>query len=241
MTQVKPRFDGQGDPWADSHREGLGRGFNMNDVDGFIGLIGFAANTGDRLFIEYVPDDYANRGQAIRTYSTVALFDRKASLACAMGEGNSVSLACYLDLCRRLAVTQARPPKFFFVVGRDAPPWDIVQIDIETGMKLSTQTLSGMNWQEVWRAAGLTELRDTLRREHIRPARAINAPVPRTAPVPPTPVPRTAPVPPAPLPRTAPVPPAPLPRTAPVPPAPVSKAMFTHTEVEGVFRGSSNQ
>ncbi len=160
---VRVRVDGKGDAWAKAHRNELGATFNMTDVDGLVGMVGFAANTGDRLFIEYVPDNYRHRLDVIRTYATVALFDRKATRAYAFGDSNRVSLSWYLDMCRRLARTQPKPPKFLLVIGRDNPPWEMIELDITTGDPISENRLEVMNWKAVWRQIGLTGLRDELR------------------------------------------------------------------------------
>ena len=161
---VRIRVDGKGDGWAKVHRDQLGATFNMNDVDGLIGMVAFAANTGDRLFMEYVPDNYANRLNTVRSFATVALFDRKTSREYALGESNRVALAWYLDLCRRLGQTQQKPPKFFLVIGRDAPPWQMVELNTNNGEVVSEHTLSASNWREVWEQVGLAALRNELRR-----------------------------------------------------------------------------
>jgi len=161
---VRRRVDGQGDGWAKAHRDGLGATFNMNDVDGLIGMVGFAANTGDRLFMEYVPNNYANRARLIRSFATVGLFDRKSSRDYALSQSNRVALSWYLDLCRRLGQTQPIPPKFFLVIGRDQPPWEMIELDIRTGDIAAEHTLTDMNWKEIWQQAGLVALRNELRR-----------------------------------------------------------------------------
>lgn len=158
---VKIRADGQGDAWADAHRA-LGSSFYLTDVDGMIGMVGFAANTGERLFLEYVPDNYENHRNAIRRFATVAMFDRKATRALAFHKHNRVGLAYYLDTCRRLAETQPKPPRFFFVIGRDRPPWTMIELDITTAEQIGEIELGAMNWRQVWNALGLTVLRAEL-------------------------------------------------------------------------------
>ena len=161
-TGVKVRKDGKGDAWALAHRDGLGRGFYMSDVDGIVGMMGFAANTGERLFIEYkFVGEYSS--SVIKQFATVAVFDRKWSRELAFAEGNQVSTAWYLDLCRRLGKTQSKPPRFFFVIGQDRPPWTMIELDIETGDVRQEEVLDGMNWKVVWRAVGLSSLREQLR------------------------------------------------------------------------------
>ena len=160
---VRLRMDGKGDGWAQAHRDELGQTFNMSDMDGLVGLVGFAANTGDRLFMEYVPDNYANKGKTIRRFAVVALFDRKSSREFALSDSNAVSLAFYLDLCRRLGQTQAKPPKFFLIIGRQEPPWEMVELDITTGQVVSEFTLQQGRWKVFWQAVGLVALRNELR------------------------------------------------------------------------------
>jgi hypothetical protein len=172
---VRIRADGKGDGWAQAHRDELGPTYNMSDLDGYVGLVGFAGNTGDRLFMEYVPDNYANKGKTVRRFATVALFDRKASRDYAFSEANAVSLAFYLDLCRRLGETQPKPPKFFFIIGRQATPWELVELDIQTGQIISEFTLQQGRWRVFWEAVGLVALRGELR-TWIDPASANKTP-----------------------------------------------------------------
>jgi len=75
---VRVRADGCGDAWAQAHRK-LGPTFNMQDIDALFGIMAFGQNTGDKLFLEYVPDDYRNRGKAVRDFRVIAMFDRKSS------------------------------------------------------------------------------------------------------------------------------------------------------------------
>jgi hypothetical protein len=161
--EVKPRYDRAGDGWADAHRDGLGLTFNMTDVDGFVGLVGFAANTGDRLFVEYVPDNYTHRASRIRRFATVAMFDRKASEEYAGSAKNNLCTSWYLDICRRLGATQPVKPMFFWIVGRNKPPWTMIRLDIESGEPVGRHQLNGDNWRAVWEACGLVGLRRELR------------------------------------------------------------------------------
>ena len=160
---VRVRVDGKGDAWAQAHRQ-LGGTFNMTDFDAVMGVQAFAANTGERLFLEYVPDNYENRLNMIREYASVAMFDRKASREYAFSRDNRVSLSWHLDHCRKLAQTQPVAPKFFLVIGRDQPPWQLIELDITTGEIVAEHTLTNMDWKTVWQQAGLTDLRNELRR-----------------------------------------------------------------------------
>lgn len=165
---VKARADGAGDAWAQSHRT-LGRDFHMHDIDVLFGLVAFGQNTGERLFLEYVPDNYQNRTSVIRKFAAVAMFDRKASTKAAFSQQNALSTAQYLWQCRTLGEGGNQPlmPKFFFVIGKQTPPWEMIEIDIYTGERTGVEELifmkSQAEWQRVWDALGLTSLRNELR------------------------------------------------------------------------------
>ena len=159
---VKSRNDGGGDAWALDHRK-LGPTFNMQDIDGVFGTIAFGSNTGESLFIEYQPDAYRNKGNVIRQFSTVAVFDRKTSRQAAEHSENSVSTAFYLHLCRQMAMVQPKPPRFFFVIGGQVPPWELVEININDGVKTERGEIDGNNMRNVWDTIGLVELRQGLR------------------------------------------------------------------------------
>ena len=157
--RVKPRFDGKGDAWANQHRDMLGPTFNMQDMDGYFGFTAFGANTGERIFLEYVPDDYENRYRAIREFGLVSMFDRKSSKEYALSKDNVVSFAFYLWLCRSVGKGQSIIPKFFFVVGSQEPPWEMIEIDINSGNSIKSKMLTSTNWKEIWHSLGLIELR----------------------------------------------------------------------------------
>ena len=160
---VRNRIDGKGDPWANQHRSQLGPTFNMTDVDGMIGLVAFASNTANKIFVEYVPDSYANHNNTIREFATVAMFDRKSSKSHAFSESNRVSLAWHLNTCRQLAKTQPKPPKFFLVIGQDSPPWTLIELNINDASQVATLNLTAANWKTIWEAVGLIALRSELR------------------------------------------------------------------------------
>lgn len=170
--KVKPRYDGGGDGWAKAHREGLGNGFYMSDVDGIIGVVGFAANTEGLLFQEYVVEP-SRELRTVRRFATVAMFDRKSTEKNAFCEKNEFGLAWYLDLCRRLGETQPRAPRFFFVIGSKEPPWTMIELDIDTSLEIDRQVItSGRNWRCIWDAIGLTTLRNELRSWIGKPTKA---------------------------------------------------------------------
>lgn len=167
MYEVKPRYDGKGDGWANAHRD-LGPTFNMNDADALMGVVSFAWNTGERLFIEDVPDNYINRYSSIREFAYVALFDRKTNLDFALSNENAVSRAMYLHLCRIISAYQPLPPRFFFVIGGQCPPWEMHEIAIDSsepkGDAIILPCRDGSIWRSVWETCGLKSLRDELRK-----------------------------------------------------------------------------
>lgn len=160
---VKIRADGQGDGWANQHRE-LGQTFNMQDLDGFFGLYVFAKNSANSLFLEYAPDRIENREKVIRRFAVVALFDRKKTEDAALSDMNIVSTAFYLWTCRQIGDRQPIAPRFFYVIGDDNPPWTMIELNIASGERLGCYLLTGYNWRDVWEVAGLRKIRDELRR-----------------------------------------------------------------------------
>lgn len=158
---ARARIDGGGDAWADEHRHGLGMSFLMSDLDAIFGTVVFGQNTGDRLFIEYVPDDYVNRFKAVREFGLVAMFDRKRSINAAFDQRNKLSTAVYLWICRKLGSGQAKRPKFFFVIGDQVPPWQMVEIDIMNGEPTGVEaTITNReDWVSIWEHLGLASLR----------------------------------------------------------------------------------
>ena len=168
QSGVKKRHDGQGDLWAEHHRQNLGRDFLMHDIDGCFGAVVFGHNTAERLFLEYVPDNYENRLEYIREFAVVGLFDRKRSFDWAMSNGNRLSMSVYLYLCRSIAKTQPIAPRFFLLFGEhDKPPWEMIELDIETGEVVPREPVvitDATNWYPVWDTAlGLTKMRNELR------------------------------------------------------------------------------
>jgi hypothetical protein len=161
---VKLRADGGGDGWANTHRLQLGNQFLMSDIDCLFGGLVFGQNTGERLFMEYAPDNWANRTKRIRQFAMVAMFDRKKTEAAALSAHNTLATAFYLWLARVHGASQPKPPRFFYVIGGDSPPWDMIEVDIHTG---DTATdiirLNSVDWPTMWAALGLTDLRNELK------------------------------------------------------------------------------
>lgn len=156
---VLARSDGAGDGWAGEHRRALPAQCLMQDLDAVAGVLTFGTNGVDRLFAEYVPDDYAHRNSLVRKFGVVALFDRKTTVqAC---EVSAVSTAFYLHMARTLSAGQPVPVRFFFVVGQQAP-WQLVEVNVETAERMETTELAGGSWEATWRCLGLVEARKTL-------------------------------------------------------------------------------
>lgn len=160
---VRIRADGGGDAWALAHRN-LGKGYNMHDIDAIFGFHAFGSNTGERLFQEYEPDNYDNRGSIIRSFAIVAMFDRKATEQAAFSPENKLSLAFYLHQCRAHAKSQSHAPRFFLVIGTQVPPWEMIELNISDGSEVGRKSVTGQNMREVWDALGLSDLRLALRR-----------------------------------------------------------------------------
>lgn len=162
---VRKRADGKGDGWANAHRDVLGTKFLMQDVDGYFGFLVYGDNTGERLFLEYVPDDYANRTKPVRSFAIVAMFDRKTTMDAATSEENALSRAFYLWLCRTIGRAQPaeKQPRFYFVVGGQQPPWDMLELDILTGERIGDIVhLANADWPHIWETLGLAPLRRSL-------------------------------------------------------------------------------
>lgn len=163
---VKARNDGKGDAWADSHRT-LGRDFYMSDIDALFGTLVFGQNTAERLFMEYVPDHYTKRDAQTRDFAVVALFDRKRTREAAFDRFSKLSKDFYLWLCRLIASAQPNPPRFFYVIGGDKPPWEMIEIEIKSGKNLGERaTVDGTpdGWRNAWLNLGLLGLRSELKR-----------------------------------------------------------------------------
>ena len=163
-NHVRRRMDGQGDGWANAHREALGNKYFLQDEDACVGMMFFGTRTENRIFTEWEPDDYGNRENLIRRFALIATFDRKSTYEAAFALDNTVSTAWYLANCRKWAKDQPKAPRFFYVIGGKEPPWELVELDINTGTRIGgNQMIDTTNMTEVWDAVGLTELRCSLR------------------------------------------------------------------------------
>ena len=162
---VKVRVDGKGDAWSNAHRIQLGNDALMQDLDAVFGFTAFGHNTGERLFLEYVPDSWENRCNSMRNFGIVALFDRKASIGAAFSNKNALSSNFYRFLCRTVAMAQPIPPRFFYVIGGQEPPWLMIEVDINTGLEVGARVeLKNSNFKTVWESLGLGQARNVLMR-----------------------------------------------------------------------------
>lgn len=160
----RERVEAGGDAWAAAHRDLLGASCWMTDVDVMFGAQVFGMNTGNRLFMEYVPD-LTPIDARVRRFALVALFDRKAARLerYMMGEQNARAIAFHLWLCRVHAAAQGIRPRFFTVLGDDTPPWHLIEFDIDTGEECGRSMLRRLDpdeWQVLWDRLGLLSLRN---------------------------------------------------------------------------------
>jgi hypothetical protein len=95
---VRARMDGRGSVFGNMHREKLGNEYLMADMDGCFGFVAWGQNTAERIFLEYVPDGYENKGKAIRHFAVVAIFDKKKTNRAAGSDGARLSESFYLDI-----------------------------------------------------------------------------------------------------------------------------------------------
>lgn len=163
---VRARADGRGDGWANAHREQLWPDAYMQDLDGYFGLLTFAGNAGDRLFLEYVPDRDRAPDQA-REFAVVAVFDRKRSRHAAFAPRSALSRGFYAWLCRVIGTRQPVRPRFFYVTGAERPPWILHEVDVETEEPTGAPALirsTETDWKSVWCGVGLRDARDVLAR-----------------------------------------------------------------------------
>lgn len=156
---VKVRADNGGDPWAYAHRKELGSRYLMQDIDAAFGAMAFGTNSGDTLFMEYVPDGVENKGKSRREFMVIAMFDRKKTES-AIAQ-STLSKAFYLHQCRVNRKSQGLSPRFFYVVGEDQPPWKMIEVDIDSGEFTGVDAfIHKGEWRQMWSVLGLTQLRD---------------------------------------------------------------------------------
>jgi hypothetical protein len=157
---VLVRSDGKGDAWANLHRSHLDDRYFMIDFDGWQVCepsMEHGENTEDHLFAEVVPD--GKKGQAIRNYRYVALFDRKATVSAMQHAWFTQPV--YLHMCRVFTGYQSQRCRFIYVIGGQTPPWTLQEVDIYHGtfgvpVRLDAQKES---WVRIWASIGLTGVR----------------------------------------------------------------------------------
>ena len=177
MTRL--RNDNGGDRWANAHRHNLSDNWYLMDMDGYFGLLAFAANTGNRLFMEYVPDDWKNRESATREFGWVAIFDRKRNEQAMRSSGAKLSKDMYLCLCRRLGRCQPVMPRFFYILGTgEHGPWPLVEYDVWTAKEighiatLQNDEFSKGAWDRIWNSIGLEQARKKIEAWLLCPPKA---------------------------------------------------------------------
>lgn len=159
---VKIRYDGKGDGWANAHREELPRDNYMQDIDCFFGINVAGHNTGDKLFLEYIPDNYDKNRKSVEDFCIVALFDRKFSEEYAFSNKNYTSRKFYLYICNQLSKNQPVPCKFFYVIGNKNPPWKMIELSLDEGHKIREKYVDSGDWNEIWKELGLVSIKDEL-------------------------------------------------------------------------------
>lgn len=161
-NSVRQRIREGGDAWAEQHRRNLPKECYFQDIDGMLGITSFYSSTADKCFVEYEPDDYANRGKTIRSFGVVGMFDRKSTESAVLYDRNVLTRSLYLWQCRVFADHQGIAPKFFYVIGESKSPWLMMELDINTGDKVNEFLLEDQSWAEMWEAVGLMDLRNQI-------------------------------------------------------------------------------
>jgi len=161
---VRRRMDGGGEPWSNDHRDCLGNDFHMQDIDALYGMVQFAKNASEKLFAEYVPDDYENRNEFAREFGLVALFDIKRTRGAAQSARLALSTKWYAWLARVVTFYQEVAPKFFFVID-EGESYHYLESDIWTGDIVAERTVpkTAKSWIGCWDELGLVDIRQQLK------------------------------------------------------------------------------
>lgn len=62
-------------------------------------------------------------------------------------------------------MAQPIPPRFFYVIGGQEPPWLMIEVDINTGVEVGARVeLKNSNFKTVWESLGLGQARNVLMR-----------------------------------------------------------------------------
>ena len=156
---VALRRDGGGDPWAQQHREKLGRDAYVRDGDQ-THRVSLEIECGEnRQFMEMAFDDYRNRGRLIRRCGTVARIDRKATVESAqraMDYGDP-TLAHMLSDCRADRQLQDGIGGRAFLVCGNGFSYTWIELDPNTGKELQRkESCKETNWVELYDELGIT-------------------------------------------------------------------------------------
>lgn len=160
LPNTKPRFDGKGDPWANSHRTELPSKYLMTDIDGLFGYLNFYKESQESLFLEYEINRHTSSIHQ-EEFAIVAILDRKSSKETALSQGNRLSRNFYCWLARTLAINQPVEPLFFYICGT-RPPWLTLEINIHTGQPIVERYLIDGKWRDFYRDSGLDRIRAIL-------------------------------------------------------------------------------
>lgn len=160
LPNTKPRFDGKGDPWANSHRTELPSKYLMTDIDGLFGYLNFYKESQESLFLEYEINRHTSTVHQ-EEFAIVAILDRKSSKETALSQGNRLSRNFYCWLARAFAKEQVVEPLFFYICGT-RPPWLTVEINIHTGQPIVERYLIDGKWKDFYRDSGLDRIRAIL-------------------------------------------------------------------------------
>lgn len=159
-STTKPRLDGKGDPWANSHRTELPAKYLMTDIDGLFGYLNFYKESQESLFLEYELNKHISHVHQ-EQFAIVAILDRKSSKETAFVQTNRLSRNFYCWLARTLGSQQPIEPLFFYVCGNQSP-WLTVEVNIHTGLPLIERPLYNGSWPDFYRDSGLDRIRAIL-------------------------------------------------------------------------------
>lgn len=152
---VRVRRWGQGDGFAEAHRNTLDHRHFMTDVDGY--ALAWTRHSERQLFTEYAFSRDRMPGLA-------ALFERKKRFADLDLDGEPDKREFLLWLLRAVGSAQGVMPPLIYVVGPDTGPWHIQSVDPFTGEpKGEWQILTEQHhWGPHWQELGLTAVRNLL-------------------------------------------------------------------------------
>jgi len=155
---------------------GLGRLVYAVDTDA--GPEVYSVDCEGHVFVEYAPDELRNYGDMMRKHRYVAMFDRKQTEFLARAAQAREFLSAELEMCRRLSVGQTRPVRFFYVVGGNAGPWAVHEVDTATKQFINAPVpITADNMGVVWTHIGIAQDRAvhiaSMRHEHVAEKRHV--------------------------------------------------------------------